>query len=62
MKIGGSRNCPLGTSQMWNSLPKMSVLAAEYHSQYGPLEIIFQVLFYWQSFIYTLEVYLGNFK
>ena len=40
MKIGGFPNCPLGTSQIGNSLHKMSVLGAEYHSQDGPLDVV----------------------
>ena len=55
MKIGGFPNCPLGTSQIGNSLPKTSVIAVPYHSQDGALEIIVYVFFHWQSFIYTLK-------
>ena len=51
VKIGGFPNCPLGTSQIGNSFPKTSVIAVEYHSQDGPLEIFFlgtflQAIFY----------------
>ena len=44
MNIRSFPNCTLGTSHIWNFLPNTSVLAAEYNSQGGPLEITFQVL------------------
>ena len=41
VRIGGFPNCPLGSSQIGNSRPKMSVITVEYHSQDGPLETMF---------------------
>ena len=55
VKIGGSPNCPPGTSQIRNSRPKTAVITFDYHSLDGHLEIIFYVFFTNQSFVFPLK-------
>ena len=44
-KIWGFPNCPTATSQIGNSLSKMSVITAECCSSDEPLKIFFHILF-----------------